>query len=139
MTYFFLSFGILSFVIAFMVGISGNIPGLLLCYLGFFALLLAWTHRWRSVKKFLILIAVSVIGFPITVTLHNLFYALAEMAGEIVIITHLMNALSVVSFIVAVLVCPPALVLGVVGSIVMLFVKRKSYLAAADNDSGTIT
>ncbi len=133
MTYFFLSFGIMSFVIAFLIGISDNTPGVLLCYLGFMAMLLAWTHRWRSIKKYLILIAVSVIGFPIAVTLHNLFYALAEMSDKIVVINQLFNVLSVTFFIIAVLVCPPGLVLGAVGSILMLFVKRKSYLAGVDD------
>jgi hypothetical protein len=75
-------------------------------------------------KKFLILTGVSFGGFFVSVVLHNLFYALAEITGETVALSYLMGGLEVFFFFVAVLACPIGFLVGAIGSIVM-FIKTK--------------
>jgi hypothetical protein len=72
---------------------------------------------WRELSKFLILLGASIGGFFIFVLLHNGFYALGTITNHIVVLSHLIEALSVVSFCIAVLLCPPAFLVGAAGSI----------------------
>ena len=105
--------------LALIVGIADNPPGLALVYLAVTAWIVAVTHRWRRLKHFLILLIVSLAAFPLAVILHNLLYALAQMAADIVILGPVLGFLEGVFFLMAVLVCPPGAFVGAVGSIVM--------------------
>ncbi len=107
-----------SLIVAFLIGISDNLPGLLLCYVAVTALILAFVHTWRQVKRFLILLGASLIGFPLFVILHNLFYGLGQMAADVIVLSPLLEFLHVVFFLVAILVCPPGVLIGAVGSVV---------------------
>jgi len=114
-----------SLTVAFLIGISDNPLGLLLCYVAATALILAFVYPWRRVKKFLILAGASLIGFPIFVILHNLFYGLGEIARGIIVLEHVLGFLHAAFFIVAVMVCPPGFLIGAVGSVVMYFKDRR--------------
>ena len=107
-----------SLIVAFLVGISDNLPGLLLCYVAVTALILAFVHTWRQVKRFLILLGASLIGFPLFVILHNLFYGLGQVAADIIVLGYLLECLNAVFFLVAIMVCPPGVLIGAVGSVV---------------------
>ena len=109
---------------AFFVGISGNPPGLFLCYLATAALILAFVHRWRKLKSFLILLGISIIGFVVFVILHNVFYAFAEMTADIIILNYLLEFLHAVFFLIAVLVCPTGLLIGTIGIAAVFFKKE---------------
>jgi len=103
----------------FIVGISDNPPGLALCYLAGVSLILAFVHGWRKVKYFLILLGSSVIGFAVFAVLHNVFYALAEISSDIVVLKHSLEFLHVAFFLVAIFVCPAGFLIGAIGSVVM--------------------
>ena len=107
-----------SLIVAFFIGISDNLPGLVLCYVAVTALILAFVHTWRQVKSFLILLGASLIGFPLFVVLHNLFYGLGQVAADIIVLGILLEFLHVVFFLVAIMVCPPGVLIGAVGSVV---------------------
>ncbi len=107
-----------SLIVAFFIGISDNLPGLLLCYVAVTALILAFVHTWRQVKRFLILLGASLIGFPLFVILHNLFYGLGQVAADIIVLGTLLEFLHAVFFLVAIMVCPPGVLIGAVGSVV---------------------
>jgi hypothetical protein len=111
-----LSVGLGSLVAALLVGVADNPPGLALCYLSVTGLLLALTNPWRAPGRFLALLALSVLGFPVAVILHNLFYALSELASEFVGLARLLALLDGAFFIFAVLVCPPGALLGALGA-----------------------
>ena len=66
----------------------------------------------------------SALGFVIFGILHNVFYALASKAGTGAL-QSLLQGLSVAAFLLAVLVCPPAILVGAVGSAVMLLRTRR--------------
>jgi hypothetical protein len=106
-----------SLAAALLIGIADNPPGLLLVYLAVAAGILAFAHHWRRVKCFLILLGASLIGFPLAVVLHNAFYALAEITSDIVVLPHVLGFLEVAFFLLAVLVCPPGILIGALGSI----------------------
>jgi len=76
-----------------------------------------------SLKKFLILTGSSVVLFFVSVILHNAFYALGTLT-ECIVLTTWLGILEVAFFLIAVIGCPIALVVGIIGSIV-LFVKKK--------------
>ena len=78
----------------------------------------------RILKKFLILTGASAIGIPIGVILHNLFYGLfiVWFGADFWERTGLGD--EPFFFILALIVCPIAFIVGVIGSIV-LFIKKK--------------
>jgi len=117
-----------SLVAAFVVGISGNLPGLALCYIASVSIILAFVHSWRRVKYFSILLTASLIGFFVFVVLHNVFYGLGQLAVNINILRQLLDFLHAVFFIIATLICPAGLLVGAVGSIaatIAYFGKRR--------------
>ncbi|MCD6358814.1 MAG: hypothetical protein J7L90_02525 [Dehalococcoidia bacterium] len=110
---------------AIIVGVSDNIPGIVLCYLAAVVLAVAATRTWRKTRRFLILVAASVVGFFVFVFLHNAFYALTMLTNHIAALSHLMEAFHVVFFIIAVFLCPATFLVGGVGSIVYAIIERR--------------
>ncbi len=102
---------------ALIVGVSDNMPGIVLCYLATIVLVVAATRTWRKTKRFLILMVASVIGFFVFVILHNAFYALAMLTEHIIVLSNLMEVLHAVFFIIAVFLCPAIFLVGAAGSI----------------------
>jgi hypothetical protein len=105
--------------VGLVIGIGDNPPGLVLVYVAVSAWILAFAHRWRRAKSFLILLAASLVGFPLFVVLHNLFYALAELASDVVVLSPVLMFLEVVFFLIALFVCPPGVLIGATGSVVL--------------------
>lgn len=101
------------------IGISDNPPGLVLVYLAVSSWIVAFAHRWRRVKSFLILLVASLVGFPLFAVLHNVFYGLAEVTSDVVGLTQALGFLEVVFFLIALFVCPPGVLIGAVGSVVL--------------------
>ena len=66
--------------------------------------------------------------FFVFVVMHNVFYALGQMAADINILGHLLDCFHAVFFLIAILVCPAGFLVGVVGSIVatMTYFKKKT-------------
>ncbi len=92
--------------------------------IGFFALangVLVWlvvrSHVDSTIKKFLLVTGVCGVGFLIFILLHNLFYAFGMMTADIVIVRYFFEALHVIFFLIAVLVCPAGFLIGAGGSI----------------------
>ena len=79
----FLAVGCIALAAGLVVGVSDNPPGLILVYLASGSFILAFAHRWRGVKGYVILLIVSLVGFPVAAVLHNLLYALGEVAKEL--------------------------------------------------------
>jgi len=107
-----------SLIAAFIVGISDNMPGLALCYIAAISIMLAFVHTWRKVKLFLLLLGASLVGFAVFVVLHNVFYALGQIAADIIVLKQFLEFSHAIFFIVAILVCPAGFLIGVVGSVV---------------------
>ena len=114
---------------ALVIGVSDNIPGIVLCYLATVTLVVAPTRTWRKAKRFLILLGSSVVGFFVFVFLHNAFYALTILTNHVAVLSHLMEAFHVMFFIIAVFLCPATLLVGAVGSIVCTIMGWKKQAA----------
>ena len=87
----------------------GTIPG----YIAAALVVACFVHRWRSVKKFLVLAGGSVVGFVVGAVLHNVFYGLGELTADVAVVHYGCEFVHVAFFIVAVLFCPAGFLVGV--------------------------
>ena len=129
LTLVFLVIGVLSLAGGLLVGIADNLPGLLLIYGAVTSFILAFAHRWREPRRFFLLLGLSFLGFVVFAVLHNVFYAIGESSNTSWG-TSLMEVLHVGSFLVAVLICPPGILVGLIGYFVAGFRARKSHAHA---------
>ncbi len=93
--------------------------------LGFILAILA--RKWvknKRLKTFLMLAGFSSGSFLILSVLHNVFYGVAEVFEDIVIIRYIATVLEVVSFLASIIVVPITFLVGVVGSLVVHFKGR---------------
>jgi hypothetical protein len=110
-----LAAGAVALAVAFLIGIDENLLGLLLLLAGSVLLILAYIYRWQEVKKFKYLTFLSIPGFFVSVILHNVCEALANSKLEAGIFKSIFIGLSVAFFFVAIIVCPAAVVAGLMG------------------------
>ncbi|HUW20288.1 MAG TPA: hypothetical protein VMW16_13400 [Sedimentisphaerales bacterium] len=95
--------------------------GMLLCLLAGSCLILAFVHTWRRAWKFLVLLAVSAVGFAGFVILHNAFYALGRRSDQIIVLHYLFEVLHAGCFLVAIFVCPAGFLVGAGGGAITCF------------------
>ena len=107
------------------IGIDDNPPGLLLVFLSATAFILAFVHPWRTSKQFRSLIYASVLGFIVFGILHNVFDFVAWKLGGSGLVPGLLNGASG-AFFLAILLCPPGLLVGAIGAVVMFRQERRS-------------
>ena len=101
------------------------VPLAVFCLLGLALTILVFKAKESGRKNlFFLLTGFSSFGFFIFVFLHNAFYALAEISKNIVALNYLLEALEVIFFITAVIICPIVFLIGSIGAIV-LFVKER--------------
>jgi len=117
------------FIPAFREFVSGTfmiISGIILVILGSMLIGLTLAQKVKGkLKKLLILTGASAAGFFVFVLLHNIFYALGQVASHVTILSYLMKAFEVVFFLVAIFASPIGFLIGVIGTIVLLNKKRK--------------
>jgi len=80
------------------------------------------TYRERIVGKrkfFLLSTGISSAGFFLGVVLHNLFYALSTLTEDLIGLDAFLNVLEVGFFLVATILCPIGLLVGIVGTILL--------------------
>jgi len=115
---------------------GGNRLGLGLFFLSAFVLVAAAIHPWRRPRSFAKLALWSLVGIPIFAVLHNVFYAIGEFAKNVPVLPTVFEFLHVVAFIVALILCPTGVVIGVVGWFVIWWLGRRgAKTAASDNES----
>jgi hypothetical protein len=110
---------------ASLVGISDNPPGIALLYAAGVCLVLAVAHRWRSPRKFGLLMGGSVIAFFVMVVIHNFAEVGAERIAHLPAIAVPLSAISVLGFILAVIICPAAVAIGLIGMSTTLATRPK--------------
>jgi hypothetical protein len=101
-----------------MVGIDDNPLGVALAFLSATALVLAFVHPWRTSRQFRRLIYAAGLGFVVLTVLSNVFEAVAAKVGTQSPLEGLLNGAGAIFFLIAVLLCPPALLVGVIGAVV---------------------
>jgi len=71
-------------------------------------------------KFFLLFSGFSSAGFLLFVVLHNLFYALGTITGNLGILNKIINFFEGAFFLVATIICPVVLIVGIVGTLILL-------------------
>jgi len=124
------------------LGIDDNPPGILLAFLAATVFVLAFVHPWRTARKFVFLLLVSVIGFVLFVILNIIFDSVAQNPTTSSAIQDLIQSptTDALNLIIAML-CAAALVVGAVGSVVMFIRSRrqqkKQYVKRLPNTGST--
>jgi len=116
--------GVTLISLALIMGIADNLPGIMLLYSGCISLITLFTRQWRTIKNFFLLFVFSIIGLIGFSILHNVLYALKILAGDINLLSDNFEILSVTTFLIAVLLCPPGILVGGAGSLIYYFKKR---------------
>jgi membrane associated rhomboid family serine protease len=98
------------------VGMDDNPVGGALAWLSAIALVLAVAHPWRTSRRFLLLTGASVLAF-IACTLLSVTLENAGIGG------------GGVFFLIAIFVCPAALVVGIIGAVVTWVTSRRAHHA----------
>lgn len=119
-TYVYLIIGILLLVISIIVGISDNPPGIIISYIGFVFLVIAFTYNYQKTKSYVILLISSIIGFVLFAILHNVLEAIGKGT--------FLETIGVFFFLAGIFLCPAGILVGIFGIITGL-IKRKKYSA----------
>ena len=98
-----------------LVGIPDNPPGIILLYCSGLTLVLAFAHRWKSPDRFLGLFMGSILGFFVFVFAHNFAEVGADRIPHLPFLAFILSAVSVIGFFAAVIVCPVAGAVGLLG------------------------
>ena len=105
-------------------GIEDNAPGILCAFIAAVALVLAFVHPWRTAKQYSLLLLGAVLCFVISGVLHNVFHGIAGNMESAQMLQKILEGLGDTAFYLAVLVCPPAVIVGLVGSVTMIIRKH---------------
>ncbi len=119
-------FGVILILTGLIVGLVDNLPAVILVVLGLSALALSVTYLWRDAKLYLRMFLYSLFGFFLSVLLHNLLYAFAEINPDPVWLKIFINSVSAFFFILAVLIFPVTAFIGFIGFIVTFMKNRKN-------------
>ena len=110
------------------VGIDENPPGILLALLAAVSFVLAFSHPWRTARKFLFLLLASVLGFILFVILSIISDSIVQNPASSDTLQKLIESPvnEALSIILAMLISAAFLV-GVVGAVIMFIRSRISY------------
>jgi hypothetical protein len=114
----------LSAIAAAVIGISDNLPGILLVFLAVTSFVLAFVHPWRTSRQFRRLLYTSALGLVVFGVLHNVFEAIGGQLTGSGFLQGLVNGAGVAFFLITILICPPGIVIGAIGALVM-FIKNR--------------
>ncbi|MCF7808081.1 MAG: hypothetical protein K9M49_09855 [Candidatus Marinimicrobia bacterium] len=101
-------------MLAILIGIADNPPGIVLSYTGVCFITVAFVHHWREASAYGTLLAISVVSFPVFVLLHNIFKILIEKTGGVPVLDQLLFGFSVIFFLAAVFISPAGIVIGAI-------------------------
>lgn len=107
-----------------LIGIDDNAAGIFCAFGAAAALVLAFVHPWRTAKQFSLLLLGAALCFVIFAVLHNVLHGIAGSMESTLILQKLLEGLGVAAFLLALLICPPAVIVGLVGSVTMLVRKH---------------
>jgi hypothetical protein len=123
-TRFFLFLGLILLSAGLITGINDNPPGIALLYLGVLSLLMMFIHPLRGHKPYVKLFAYSIAGFILFAFLHNALYGVNKMIGEIMVLNQVLEFLHVTCFLMAVIICPPGILIGFIGLLYWIIRER---------------
>jgi energy-coupling factor transporter transmembrane protein EcfT len=115
-----------SAIASVVVGIDDNPPGIFLTLFAAIAFVLAFTHPWRTARKFLLLLLASVLGFVLFMILSILSDSIVQNPASPVALQNLIQSPENEALnLIFAMVCSAAFIVGVVGSVVMFIRGRR--------------
>ena len=116
----------LSAIASTVVGIDENPPGILLALLAAVTFVLAFSHLWRTARKFMFLLLAAVLGFVLFIIVSIVSDSIVQNPASSDALQNLIQspvneALSIISA----MLCSAAFLVGVVGAVVM-FIRSRS-------------
>jgi len=113
-------------IAAVIVGIDDNPPGILLAFLSATAFVLAFVHPWRTARKFMFLLLVSVLGFVLFIILNIILDIAAQGPATSSALQDLLQSPAIdASNLIIIMISPAAIIVGAVGSVVMFIRNRR--------------
>jgi uncharacterized membrane protein (UPF0136 family) len=107
-------------IAAVFVGIDDNLPGILLAFLAATAFVLVFVHPWRTTRKFMFLLLVSVLGFVLFVILNIIIDSVIQNPATSGALQDLIQSPAIDAFsIIIAMICSAAFIVGAVGSAAM--------------------
>ena len=121
-----IALAIIAITIGLIIGISDNPPGIIILYAGILLLIISFIHTWRKIRPFLILLLISSVAVPVFVVLHNIFFGIAELNSDARLLYEVLSFFDAMSFIIALIICPSGIVVGLGGALILFIRSRKS-------------
>lgn len=119
------AFGVILLLTSLIVGVSDNLPGIIIMFLGILSLILSVTHIWKGHKIYLKFFVYSVAGFFVSVLFHNLLYAFAELNQDVAWAHDLIVLVATFFFVLAVLIFPATSLVGLVGLLISFYRNKR--------------
>ena len=117
--------GVLTLV-AVVIGINDNPPGLLMAFIAALALILAFVHPWRTARKFTFLLLASVLGLVLFIILNITLDSIVQNPATSDAVRNLIesppNEALIVTF---AMLLPAAFLVGAIGAVIMLIRNRR--------------
>ncbi len=108
------------------VGIDDNPPGIMLAYLAATAFVLAFSHPWRTARKFMFLLLASVLGFILFIILSMISDSIVQNPASSDTLQKLIESpVNEALSIIFAMLCSAAFLVGVVGAVVMFIRNRR--------------
>lgn len=114
-TWYFLATTLVLVIAASLLGIADNPPGIILLYGAGITAVLAVAHRWRTPTSFGYLFSASIVGFVVMVVVHNFAEVGADRIAHLPVLAFPLAAIGVIGFLAAVILCPAAGIVGLIG------------------------
>ena len=116
----------LSAIASTVMGIDENPPGILLALLAAVTFVLAFSHPWRTARKFMFLLLAAVFGFVLFIIISIVSDSIVQNPASSDALQNLIEspvneALSIISA----MLCSAAFLVGVVGAVVMFIRSRR--------------
>jgi hypothetical protein len=113
-------------ITAAVAGIDDNLPGILLAFLAATAFVLAFVHPWRTVKKFMLLLLASVLGFILYIILNIILDTAVQDPSTASTLQDVLQSPVADAFsIIIAMICIAAFSVCAVGSVAMLIRNRR--------------
>ena len=120
----FLVCGLLT-IVSVIVGIDDNPPGVLLALLAAIAFVLAFSHSWRTARKFMVILMASLLGFILFIILSIVSdFIVQNPASSGALQNWLQSPANDAMSIILIMICAAAFIVGAFGSIAMFIRSR---------------
>jgi len=116
----------LSAIASTVVGIDENPPGILLALIAAVTFILAFSHPWRTARKFMVLLLAAVLGFVLFIIVSIVSDSIVQNPASSDALQNLIESpVNEALSIIFAMLCSAAFLVGVAGAVVM-FIRSRS-------------